>query len=76
MKKVLDSGKFWEWVQGIATVGWLVQFPVVLLWRHDLQDSVPYLIIISIAAAALGQLAAWQAARSERKLDKLIRQLL
>lgn len=76
MKKVLDSGKFWEWVQGVATAAWFLQFPIVLWWKQDLQHSIRYLIIISIAAAALGQLAAWQAARSERKLDKLIRQLL
>lgn len=59
------------WVNGIATVMWFSQFPLVLLITKSLQNSVPYLIIISIAAAALGQLAAWQAARVELKLKRL-----
>jgi hypothetical protein len=51
-------------------VVWFTQFPLVLWWKKNLQNSVPYLIIISIAAAALGQLAAWQASRVEVKQDE------
>lgn len=71
MLKFLDEPRFWVWVNGIATVMWFSQFPLVLLITKSLQNSVPYLIIISIAAAALGQLAAWQAARVELKLKRL-----
>ena len=66
----LDEPEFWVHANGWLTVGWVLQFPLVLLWKQDLQKSVPYLVIISIAAAALGQLAAWQAARVELKLKR------
>jgi uncharacterized membrane protein len=67
----LDNPRFWVHFNGWLTVAWLTQFPLVLAWRRDLQKSVPYLIVISIAAAALGQLAAWQAARVELKLKHI-----
>lgn len=67
----LDNPRFWVHLNGWLTAIWLTQFPLVYAWKHNLQDSVPYLIGISIAAAALGQLAAWQAARVELKLKRL-----
>lgn len=70
----LDEPEFWVWVNGIATVAWFTQFPLVLVIEKNLQRSVPYLIIISIAAAGLGQLSAWQAARVELKLKLLEKQ--
>lgn len=69
--KWLDEPEFWVHFNGWLTVGWFAQFPVVLAWKQNLQTSVPYLIIISIAAAGLGQLAAWQAARVELKLKRI-----
>jgi hypothetical protein len=65
---VLDNPSFWLHIHGWLTVGWFAQFPLVYAWKQNLQRSVPYLVAISIAAAALGQLAAWQAARVEVKL--------
>ena len=67
---VLDNSKFWQRFHGWLTLGWFLQFPLVLWWKDGLKDSVSYLVIISIAAAALGQMSAWQAARVEVKLDK------
>jgi len=67
----LDSARFWVHVNGWATAAWFTQFPLVLWWKEDLQRSLPYLIIISIAAAGLGQLAAWQGARAELKLERM-----
>jgi hypothetical protein len=66
----LDEPEFWVHFNGWLTVAWFTQFPLVLAIVQDLQDSVRYLVIISIAAAALGQLAAWQAARVELKLKR------
>jgi len=67
----LDEPEFWVHFNGWLTVGWFLQYPLVLGWKQDLEKSVPYLIIISIAAAGLGQLAAWQAARVELKLKQM-----
>lgn len=69
--RFLDEPEFWVHVNGWTTVAWFTQFPLVLWWKQDLQTSVPYLVVISIAAAALGQLAAWQAARVELKLKRM-----
>lgn len=67
----LDEPEFWVHFNGWLTTLWLLQFPLVYAWKQNLQDSVPYLIGISIAAAALGQLSAWQAARVELKLKRM-----
>jgi hypothetical protein len=67
----LDEPEFWVWIHGIATAGWFFQFPLVYAWKQNLQDSVKYLIFISIASAALGQLSSWQAARVELKLKRI-----
>jgi len=66
----LNEPEFWLWMNGVATVAWFLQFPLVYLWKQNLKDSVSYLIFISIAAAALGQLAAWQAARVECRMKR------
>jgi hypothetical protein len=68
---VLDEPRFWLHLHGWTTIAWLLQFPLVFLWQQELQDSVPYLVGISIAAAALGQASAWQAARVEMKLKTM-----
>lgn len=67
----LDEPEFWVHVNGWLTAIWFTQFPLVLWWKQDLQDSVPYLVVISIAAAALGQLAAWQAAHAELRVKRM-----
>lgn len=69
--RFLDDPLFWVWANGVATIMWVTQFPIVLYFEKNLEHSVPYLIIISIAAAALGQLSAWQAARVELKLKRI-----
>lgn len=69
--KWLNQPEFWLHFNGWLTLVWFTQFPLVLWWKQDLQTSVPYLIVISIAAAALGQLAAWQAVRAELALKRI-----
>jgi hypothetical protein len=56
-----DSPLFWRRLNGWLTLAWATQFPLVYLWKTNLQASVEYLVAISIAAAFLGQLAAWRA---------------
>lgn len=67
------SAVFWRRVHGWLTVVWFVQFPLVFAVFPTLKESVTYLIFISIAAAALGQLSSWQAARVEVKQDEYAR---
>jgi hypothetical protein len=68
---VLDNPVFWQRLHGWTTIAWGTQFPLVYLWQTNLQRSVPYLIFISLAAALLGQMSAWQAARVEVKLARM-----
>lgn len=63
------SARFWLHVNGWLTVAWFAQYPIVFVIEPSLKKSVPYLITISIAAAGLGQLAAWQACRVETRMD-------
>ena len=67
---MLDNSIFWQRFHGWLSIVWLLQFPLVLWWKQDLKQSITYLVIISIAAAALGQMSAWQAARVEVKMDQ------
>lgn len=67
----LDEPEFWVHFNGWLTIAWGIQFPLVYLWKQNLQSSIPYLIGISIAAAALGQLAAWQAAHAELRIKRM-----
>jgi hypothetical protein len=60
----------WMWLHAWVTVLWFLQFPLVYLWKETLKTSISYLIFISIAAAALGQISSWQAARVEVRLWK------
>lgn len=65
-------------IHGWLTIVWATQIPVVLIFK-GLQESLPYLVIISVAAALLGQLSSWQAARTECKqfeTDRRIEALL
>ena len=64
-----DDAKVWRALHGWLTIVWFLQIPVVIIFP-GLQKSLPYLVIISIAAAGLGQLSSWQAARVETKLEK------
>ena len=63
-----DDPRPWLWLHFWLTVGWFLQFPLVFWYDPSLQRSIPYLVGISIAAAALGQLSSWQAARVEVRL--------
>lgn len=58
----------WLWLHFWLTLVWFAQFPVVYLLKPSLKSSISYLVFISIAAAALGQLSSWQAARVEVRL--------
>lgn len=69
MANLSGTPRFWLHVNGWLTVGWFLQFPIVLVIEPNLKKSITYLIIISIAAAGLGQLAAWQACRVETRMD-------
>lgn len=47
---------------------WLLMIPVTFL--AGLEDSVPFLVIVSILALVFSELAAWQSSLAERRLDK------
>jgi uncharacterized membrane protein len=64
------SPRFWLHFHGWLTVAWFFQFPLVLVIEGSLKKSTPYLVIISIAAAALGEMSAWQAARVEVRVAR------
>jgi hypothetical protein len=52
----------------LSQVGlWILMIPLtfILGW----QDSVPFLVIVSILALVFSELAAWQSSLSERRLD-------
>lgn len=67
--KVVENPEFWPVFHGWVTILWVTQFPIVFIFS-DLQRSVPYLVVISIASALLGQLSSWQAARIERMMQR------
>lgn len=67
---VSRAGRRWQAAHGWLTIGWLTQFPLAFWLLPSLQVSVAYLVAISIAAAALGEVSAWQAARVEAKVDQ------
>jgi hypothetical protein len=52
----------------------LVQFPLVYLVEPSLKRSIEYLVAISIAAGALGQISSWQAARAEVRIWQMSKQ--
>lgn len=70
MRELFTTARFWQGLHGWLSVVWVAQFPLVFLILRDLQSSVPYLVGISIAAAALGEISAWHAVRVEVKLDE------
>jgi ABC-type transport system involved in cytochrome bd biosynthesis fused ATPase/permease subunit len=70
VRATLTTALFWVRFHFWLTILWLLQFPFVLFFEPSLKKSVTYLIIISIAAAALGQFSSWQAARVEWKLEQ------
>ncbi|HEU5043073.1 MAG TPA: hypothetical protein VFT75_02940 [Nocardioidaceae bacterium] len=50
-------------VHGTATALWAAMIPVSLL--TGLKNSVPYLVMLSVYALAVGHFASWQGARAE-----------
>lgn len=57
-KKAIRLKRFHGWM----TVFWAVQIPPAMLWW---QQSVPYLVFLSITTACLTSFSAWQATRAE-----------
>lgn len=51
----------------IQVIAWTVMIPVALL--TDLKNSVPFLVTISLLALVFSELAGWQAAMGERRMD-------
>lgn len=66
----MKGPRAWQALHGWLTLAWLAQFPLAYLVFPSLQESVPYLVFISIAAAALGELSSWHAVRVEVKVDE------
>lgn len=73
LRSIADPNDPRPWVQlhGIVSIAWLTQFPLVYFIKPSLQMSIRYLIGISIAAGALGQISSWQAARAEVRIWEL-----
>jgi hypothetical protein len=72
-RSILDPNDPRPWVKfhGWVSIGWLLQFPLVYLVDTSLKRSIEYLVGISIAAGALGQISSWQAARAEVRIWEL-----
>lgn len=56
--------RFWLWFHGVKTVLWAVMIPIALL--TPLQDSVPFLVFLSLEALVESSWASWQAAKAEQ----------
>lgn len=59
--------KFWASFHLVNVVAWTVMVPVTLV--TGLKHSVPFLVFISLLALVYSELASWQAARAERRID-------
>lgn len=63
----LNSPTFLARFHGYATLVWvLLMIPSLLLWK----ESLLWVIIMSVWAAVTGHWSSWQAARSERRLER------
>jgi hypothetical protein len=63
MLKFLQDVKFLRHFHAVMTVIWLMMIPVAVF--TPLQDSVPFLVFISLWALVGAHWGAWQAARAE-----------
>lgn len=61
------SARHWSWFHLFQVALWAALIPIAL--GSDLKDSVPFLVTISLLALVFSELAAWQAARMERRAD-------
>ena len=63
----LNSPTFLTRFHGYATLVWvLLMIPSLLLWK----ESLLWVIIMSVWANVAGHWSSWQAARSERRLER------
>lgn len=60
------SAGFLRALHGWLTIGWLLMAVPALLWW---QQSVPFLVFVSVYANFAGHFSSWQASRIEHRMD-------